>query len=133
MSEKNKNCILIVEKDLKNIVSLSQKCIEAGVDENCIFATISTSDISRFLNTKNISTVIIDSELYNLKSASVIKNFALNENLETILVKSEFTKKTIRMMMDKNLKYISLNMKSNDLSRVLASDDKIVEKKVVHL
>lgn len=133
MADNKKNCILLVQRDLKDIVSLSEKCIEAGVDENTIYATVSSDDISRFLNTKNISTILIDLELYDLGSASTIKNHALNANLQTLLIKSAFSKKTIRMMMDKNLKYISLNMKSEDLAKVLFTDDELDCKKVVHL
>ena len=131
MSEKT-NCILLVQKDLKDIVSLSQKCIEAGFDENKIYATVSCDDISRFLNTKSISTIIIDSDLYNLKTATNIVNHALSDNLKTILVKSESSQKTIRMIMDKNLKYISMNINAKDLMAILFADSDISAKKVVH-
>lgn len=126
------NCVLLVQKELKDIVHLSQKCIDAGVDENVIFATVSGDDITRFLNTKNIATIIIDADLYNLGTASIIQNHAINSNLNIVIVKSEFIKKTIRMMMDKNLKYISPNMNIEDLAKIIIPD-RIEHKKVVHL
>lgn len=131
MAEKT-NCVLLVQKELKDIVHLSQKCIDAGVDENVIFATVSSDDITRFLNTKNIATIIIDAELYNLGTASIIQNHAINSNLNIIIIKSEFIKKTIRMMMDKNLKYISPNMSIQDLTKIIIPSDN-ERKKVVHL
>lgn len=131
MTEKT-NCVLLVQKELKDIVHLSQKCIDAGVDENVIFATVSSEDITRFLSTKNIATIIIDADLYNLRTASIIQNHAINSNLNIILVKSEFVKKTIRMMMDKNLKYISPNMSISDLAKVIIPRGN-EHKKVVHL
>lgn len=132
MAEKT-NCVLLVQKELKEIVHLSQKCIDAGVDENVIFATVSSDDITRFLSTKNISTIIIDAELYNLTTASTIQNHAINSNLNIIIIKSEFVRKTIRMMMDKNLRYISPNMNASDLAKVILPDTRHSHKKVVHL
>lgn len=128
-----KECILLVQDDLKKIVGFAQKCVEAGIDESSILATVNPEDISRFLNTKNISVIIIDSDLYNLNSASIIKNYSLEQDLQVLLVTSQMTKKTIRMIMDKNLKYINANILSNDLGKILGTVKEFSLKKVMHL
>lgn len=133
MNSNKKECILLVQDNLKKIVGFSQKCVEAGIDESSIFATVYPEDIARFLNTKNISTIIIDSELYNLNTASVIKSYSSEQDIRILLVTSMMSKKTIRMIMDKNLKYINQSISSNDLGKILSRFDEVSLKKVIDL
>lgn len=133
MSNNKKECILLVQDDLKKIVEFAQKCVEADVDESSIFATVNPEDIPRFLNTKNISTIIIDSDLYNLNSASVIKNYSLEQPIQVLLITSNMSKKTIRMIMDRNLKYINSGITSKDLGKILGTVEEFSFKKVVHM
>lgn len=128
-----KECTLLVQNDLNKIVELAQKCVEAGIDETNVLATVYPEDISRFLNTKNISTIIIDADLYNLNSASVIKNYSLQKDIKVLLLTSKMSKKTIRMMMDKNLKYISEEITGKDLGIILKMSKEMDFKKVANM
>ncbi len=128
----DKSCILIVRDSLGKLVETAQKCIEAGVDENKIYATIDTADVSRLLGSKAISVVIIDSELYNLDTASILKNYSQEQNIQTLLFTDSKSKRTIRMIMDSNLKYLNTNISSGDLSSVFYSILQPELKKVAH-
>lgn len=125
--------VLLVQNDLKKIVSFAEKCINAGVNEEDIYATVYAEDITRFLKTKGISTIIIDSEQYNLDSATVIKNFSQESHLQLLLVTPNKMKKTLRMLMDKNIKYINSEINSIDLAKVLGYYEPFNLKKVVHM
>lgn len=133
MNNCKKKRVLLVQDDLNKIVGFAQKCQEAGIDESSIFATVYPEDISRFLNTKDISTIIIDSELYNLSSASVIKNYSNEQDIQVLLVTNNISKKTIRMLMDKNLKYIHSSIKGSDLGKILGIFQEFCFKKVADL
>lgn len=126
-------CVLLVQTDLKKIVSFAQKCIEAGIDEKKIFATVYPGDIPRFLNAQGIGSIIIDSELYNHSSANTLRTCAQERDLNVLLVTSDRFKKTIRMMMDKNLRYISQSISSDDLAQIINYDCNWSYKKVVHM
>ena len=115
----DKKGILLIREDLCKVVDFAQKCVEAGVDETKIFATIDSSDLVRFLNTKSIHTVIIDSDLYNLHTASILKNGAQLQDIQVLLITDSKSKKTLRMMMDKNLKYVNPNITSADLYQTI--------------
>lgn len=125
--------LLLVQNDLKKIVNFSEKCINAGVDENSIYATVYAEDIDKFVKSKEINTVIIDSELYNLNSASILRSYAQEKKLKVLLVTSAFTKKTIRMLMDKNLEYIHCEIDSKSLAEILGLNKRVYFKKAVHM
>ncbi len=131
----NNTCssILIVQSDLQRIVNFSQKCLEAGVDESSLYATVYVEDILGLLSTKNISTIIVDADFYNLETASILKYFSEEKNLRVLLVTSNQFRKTIRMIMDKNLKYINPNISACDLNLVLNPTLCPLASKVVHL
>ncbi len=128
----DKKGILIVRDDLCKVVDFAQKSIEAGVDEAKVFATIEPCDIIRFLNTKSIAAVIIDSEMYNLNTASILKNYSQVQELQILLLTDSKSKRTIRMMMDKNLKYVNSNISSRDLNSIFLSLYAPSLKKVAH-
>jgi len=125
--------ILLVQSDLNKIVSMSEKCISAGIDDETIYATIYGEDIQKFLMSKGIGTVIIDSDMYNMETASILKAYSSLSDLDVILVTKTSMKKTIRMIMDENLKYINAEISSENLARVLGIYQPFWFKKVVHL
>ncbi len=129
---RDKKNILLVREDLCKVVEFAQKCVEAGIDETDIFATIDSSDIIRFLNTKAISTVIIDSDLYNLNTASILKQYSQFQNIQILLITDSKAKKTIRMIMDKNLKYLNPGICPSDLAKIIVPFEVPVLKKVAH-
>lgn len=130
--EQNNSGLLLVQSDLKKIVAMSEKCICAGVDDEVIYATVCGDDIQKFLMGKNIGTVIIDSEMYNMGTASILKAYSKVSDLKVILVTTSFARKTIRMIMDEDLKYINAEIKCTDLSRVLGIYEPFSFKKVMH-
>lgn len=125
--------ILLVQSDLNKIVSMSEKCISAGIDDETIYATVYGEDIQKFLMSKGIGTVIIDADMYNMETASILKAYSSFSDLDVILVTKTAMKKTIRMIMDENLKYINAEISSEDLARVLGIYQPFWFKKVVHL
>ncbi len=131
--ENTLNGILIVQDDLQKIVNFSEKCLKAGIDESGIYATVYATDIYRLLSTKNISTIIIDSEFYNLSTAATLAKFSAEKGLQVLLVTSNRFKKTIRMIMDRNLRYINPNISYKDLGIILKPTINSAIQKVVHL
>jgi len=125
--------ILLVQSDLNKIVSMSEKCISAGIDDETIYATVYGEDIQKFLMGKGIGTVIIDADMYNMESASILKTYSSLSDLDVILVTKTSMRKTIRMIMDENLKYINAEISSEDLAKVLGIYQPFWFKKVVHL
>lgn len=125
--------VLLVQSDLNRIVSMSEKCISAGIDDETIYATIYGEDIQKFLMSKGIGTVIIDSDMYNMTTASILRAYSEQSDLDVILVTKTSMRKTIRMIMDENLKYINAEISSEDLAKVLGIYQPYWFKKVVHL
>ncbi|MDD3237156.1 MAG: hypothetical protein PHV37_03575 [Candidatus Gastranaerophilales bacterium] len=127
------NCFLLIRDDLKKIVNFSDKCVNAGIVEDDIFATIYPNDIYKYLKNGLVSTIVIDSELYNLEIATKIKAYSETHNMQLVLITKNKAKRTIRMLMDRNIKYINPEISALDLRDIFNLAESYNIKKAVHM
>lgn len=107
--------ILIVQKDFTKVTELIRKCHLADIDEKKIFVTIEPLEIRRYLNTKSITHILIDSSIYNYEISNLIKEF----DVKTIITNTTSSQKTIRLITDKTLNYMDRNASPSVIKALL--------------
>ena len=103
----NKTSILLIQKDIKTISELTEKCTDAGVSERNVFYVTEAEAAERYLEIAGISYVIIDADMYNYVVASTIEKFSEYFPIQTIINNAKSEHKTLRMMNDKSLVFIN--------------------------
>ena len=102
----NKTTVLLIQKDVKTVSDLTEKCLEAGICEKNIFAVSDAESAERYLEIAGISYIIIDADMYNYLMASIIEKFSEYFPIHTIITNAKPEQKTLRMMNDKSLTFI---------------------------
>ena len=102
----NKTTVLLIQKDIKAVSELTEKCLETGICEKNIFAVSDADSAERYLEIAGISYVIVDADMYNYVVASIIEKFSEYFPIHTIITNAKPEQKTLRMMNDKSLTFI---------------------------
>ena len=103
----NKTTVLLIQKDIKAVSELTEKCLETGICEKNIFAVSDADSAERYLEIAGISYVIVDADMYNYVVASIIEKFSEYFPIHTIITNAKPEQKTLRMMNDKTLTFIN--------------------------
>lgn len=103
----NKTTVLLIQKDIKAVSELTEKCLETGICEKNIFAVSDADSAERYLEIAGISYVIVDADMYNYVVASIIEKFSEYFPIHTIITNAKPEQKTLRMMNDKSLTFIN--------------------------
>lgn len=103
----NKTSILLINDNLQAIANITEKCLEAGIEERNIFSINETESTERYLEIAGISYVIIDANMYNYLVAETINKFSEYFPIQTIIIKENPEQKTLRMLNDKSLSFVN--------------------------
>lgn len=103
----NKTTVLLIQKDIKAVSELTEKCLETGICEKNIFAVSDADSAERYLEIAGISYVIVDADMYNYVVASIIEKFSEYFPIHIIITNAKPEQKTLRMMNDKSLTFIN--------------------------
>lgn len=112
----NKTSILLIQKDIRAISDLTERCLESGISERNIFSVTEIESAERYLEIAGISYVVIDADMYNYVIASIIDKFSEYFPIQTIITNAKSEQKTLRMMNDKSLVFVN---SSEELTEIL--------------
>ena len=99
--------VLLIQDDIKSIAEYTEKCVESGISERNIFAVSDAESAERYLEIAGISHVIVDANLYNFVVSSIVEKFSEYFPIQTIITNAKAEQKTLRMLSDKSLTYVS--------------------------
>ena len=103
----SRKSVLLIQNDIKAIAEYTEKCVESGVSERNIFAVSDAESAERYLEIAGISHVVVDANLYNFMVSSIIEKFSEYFPIQTIITNAKAEQKTLRMLSDKSLTYVS--------------------------
>lgn len=99
--------VLLIQNDIRAIAEYTEKCVESGISERNIFAVSDAESAERYLEIAGISHVVVDANLYNFMVSSVVEKFSKYFPIQTIITNAKAEQKTLRMLSDKSLTYVS--------------------------
>lgn len=111
----NKTSILLIQKDIRAISDLTERCLESGISERNIFSVTEIESAERYLEIAGISYVVIDADMYNYVIASIIDKFSEYFPIQTIITNAKSEQKTLRMMNDKSLVFVNSSEKLTEI------------------
>ena len=111
--------ILLLQDNFKDIFYYQNLCTSAGISPEKIISLIDLSFIEQYFKKQLIDIVIISAKFYNFYTSSILEKY----NIPKIIISDVSENlKTIRLISNKNLKYIYKNSTISQVKYLLDLD-----------
>lgn len=110
--------IYLIQNNFKNLTYYQNLFLSNGVKENQIISQIDSFGIDKQIENNNFSHVFINSLYYNFYTSTIFEN---NKNIDVIITDLNENPKTIRLVYNKDLKYIDKYNAKYEILNILNS------------